>query len=213
MSTRALVVFGSSPLLAVASAIASRERGPDLVRTVALAIEHIGAFDPAEMPEASGAIEAFAAIPEAALNFARFDLWSKLKLRGLRCATLVHATATIDPTANLGENVLIGAGAIIEPGVVVGRGTIVGAGAILGAESEVRDWCWIAQGVSVGAGSSIGANSVIGTGVQFAAGTTFPGPGVVDVAGAYRGSIAPGTFISPEFPFQPARMMLFARGP
>lgn len=205
---RQLVVIGEAPLATLAGAIGIMERGTANVRVVDLTPDRVAADtldclagDPADTTDV------FAAIGLSALNYARFDLWAKLRMKGYRCATLVHPRAHVDPSAVLADNVLVGPNASIESDVHVGRGTIVGAATSLGTAAAIAPWCWLARGVVVGARASIGAHTVLGTGVQLADGTQFPGPGEIDVAGAYRGTYPAGMFLSPEFRSAGARLV------
>ena len=205
---RTLVVVGEAPLATLAATIGVADRGAQRVRIVELAPDRI-ADDPLDglARDEATAVDVFAAIGVAALNFARFDLWAKLRLKGFRCATLVHPRAFVDPSAALGDNVLIGPGAIVEPGAKIGRGTIVGSATVVGTGSEIGPWCWLAGRVAVGAGSRVGAHTVLGGGVHLADRTEFPGPGEIDVAGTYRGRFDPGTFIASGFPAPGARLV------
>jgi acetyltransferase-like isoleucine patch superfamily enzyme len=206
--TRNLVVIGEAPLATLAATIGIMERGAQHVRVVDLTPDRIAesdlaflADDPAERTDV------FAAIGLSALNYARFDLWAKLRMKGYRCATLVHPRASVDASAVLADNVLIGPNAAIEPEAHIGRGTIVGAATTVGTAAAIGPWCWIARGVVVGARASVGVHVVLGAGVQLADLAELPGPGEIDVAGTYRGAIASGTFISPEFPGSGARLV------
>jgi acetyltransferase-like isoleucine patch superfamily enzyme len=200
VSGRRLVVIGEAPIATLAAAIGVMERGTANVRVVELAPDRIATdtLDSlgADPPEAT---DVFAAIGLSALNYARFDLWARLRMKGYRCATLVHPRAHVDASAVLADNVLIGPNASIEPDVHIGRGTIVGAAASLGTATTIAPWCWLARGVVIGALASVGAHTVLGTGVQLADRTQFHGPGELDVAGAYRGTYPAGTFVSSEF--------------
>jgi acetyltransferase-like isoleucine patch superfamily enzyme len=211
MSGRRLVVIGEAPLATLAAAIGVMERGTAIVRVVELAPDSIATDTldslSADPPEAT---DVFAAIGLSALNYARFDLWAKLRMKGYRCATLVHPRAHVDPSAVLADNVLIGPNASIESDVHVGRGTIVGAAASIGTAASIAPWCWLARGVVIGALASVGAHTVLGTGVQLADRTQFQGPGEIDVAGAYRGVYPAGTFVSPEFRSGGARLVRIA---
>jgi acetyltransferase-like isoleucine patch superfamily enzyme len=206
--TRQLVVVGEAPLATLAAAIGALERGSGGVRVVELAPDQIAttdlAFLAADPPDST---DVFAAIGLSALNYARFDLWAKFKLRGYRCATLVHPHTHIDVSTALGDNVLVGPGATIEPGAHVGRGTVVGAATSVGTGATIGPWCWLARGIVIGAGANVGAHTVLGMGVQLADRTELPGPGEIDVAGTYGGRIAAGTFVSPEFRGSGARLV------
>ena len=205
---RNLVVIGEAPLATLAAAIGVMERGRARVRTVELAPDQIGDSDLAFLADdPSESTDVFAAIGLSALNYARFDLWAKLRLKGYRCATLIHPRADVDPSATLADNVLVGPNATIEPHVRVGRGTIVGAAASIGTAASIGPWDWIARGVVIGARATIGAHVVLGNGVQLADRTELSGPAEIDVAGTYRGMIPAGTFISPEFRSDAARLV------
>lgn len=200
-SPRPIVIVGQEPLVTLAAAIAAARRGADRVRTVPLTPDRIAAFDAATLAQdPPGNCDAFAAIGLSALNYARFDLWAKLRLAGYRCATLVHPAASVDPSATIGDNVLIGPNAAIEPGSSIGAGTIIHAGALVGTSSRIGAWCWLARGAVVGAQGAVGEHVVLGSGVQLHEFADLPGPAEIDVAGTYRGKFAPGTFVSPEFP-------------
>ena len=147
----------------------------------------------------------------SALNYARFDLWAKLRLQGFRCATLVHPRAFVDPSAMLADNVLVGPGAIIEPDANIGARNDRQAGAQRSARRRnVGPWCWVARRVVVGTGATVGAHVCSESGVHLADHTEFPGPGEIDVAGTYRGKFTAGTFVAPEFPVPGARLVRHA---
>ena len=198
---RKLVVIGEPPLSALAASIGAAERGVEDVRVVDLPPDRIAAssldFLADERPDQT---DVFAAIGAAALNFARFDLWARLKLTGFRATTLVHPRATVDPSAALSENVLIAAGVVIDARARVGSGTIIGAAASIGGGCVIGSWTWIASGCVIGACSSVGGHVVIGAGTHLADRSDFSGPGEISIAGKWSGRIPPGTFISNELP-------------
>ena len=207
-ANRRLVVIGEPPLATLAGAIGVMERGTAGVRVVELSPDRI-ASDPLDFlhDDPAEATDVFAAIGPSALNYARFDLWAKLRMKGYRCATLVHPRAHVEPSVSLADNVLVGPNASIESEVRIGRGTIVGAATSIGTAATIAPWCWLARGVVIGAQASIGAHTALGTGVQLADRTQFPGPGEIDVAGAYRGTYPAGPFVSPEFRTAGARLV------
>jgi len=205
---RALVVVGEAPLATLAASIGVAERGKHRVRIVDFASERSAddTLDGLALDDPSSA-DVFAAIGVGALNFERFELWTRLRLKGFRCATLVHPRAFVDPSSVLGDNVFIGPGAIVEPGAKLGRGTIVGSGAVVGTAADIGPWCWIASRAVVAHGSRLGAHSVLGEGVHLADRSQFPGPGEISVAGTYGGVFAPGLFLTEAFPNGGARMI------
>lgn len=81
---------------------------------------------------------------------------------------VVHAAASIDPSATLGDTVEIGAHAVIEAGVRIGAGTIVSANATIGTNVVVGEACLIGANVSletceIGDRVTIQAGARIGT--------------------------------------------------
>lgn len=205
---RTLVVVGEAPLATLAASIGIAERGKHRVRIIDLAPDRIADDSLDDLAhDDSASADVFAAIGVSALNFARYDLWARLRLKGFRCAALVHPRAFVDPSVVLGDNVLIGPGAVVEPGAKVGRGTIVGSAAVVGTGSEIGPWCWIASRAVIGAGAKVGAHTVLGSGVHLADSAEFAGPGEIDVAGTYRGRFEPGTFIASGFPAPGARIV------
>lgn len=205
---RLLVVIGEAPVAAQAASIGALLRGAAQVRVFELLPDQIGTTTLELLSDfPAGTIDVFAAIGPSALNYARFDLWAKLRLSGYRCATLVHPRAIVDPTVSLGDNVLVGPGAVVEPGATVGRGSIIGAASVVGASCAIAPWCWLAAGVALGAGAKVGSHTVLGPGVHILDRAEFAGPGEISIAGAYRGVMAAGTFIAPEFPQSAARLI------
>ena len=203
---RRLVIVGQEPVASLAAAIGAAARGTDRVRVVPLTPDRIADFDAGQLAsEPTDSTDAFAAIGLSALNYARYDLWAKLRLAGYRCAPLVHPAAQVDASASLGDNVLVGPMAAVEPDAALGPGSILNAGAIVGSSARIGAWCWLARGTIVGAGCAVGDHVVLGSGVELADHTIFPGPGEIDVPGAYRGSYPAGTFRAPEFP-DPVRL-------
>lgn len=208
MSESSLVIVGHGPIATLAVAIAIADRAEGRVHTISVEPQKVAEFALSMIeqypPEST---EIFAAMGPNALNFARYDLWAKLKLAGYRFATLVHHGARCDPSAKLAENVLVGAGSVVDVGADIGRGSILCSGCVVGVGAEVDQWCWLASGVVLGANLSIGPHVVLGMGVNIADGANVKGPSEIDVAGTYRGEWAPGTFISPELPMPGARLV------
>jgi UDP-3-O-[3-hydroxymyristoyl] glucosamine N-acyltransferase len=199
MTTKRLVIVGDDSIAALAQSIAARTRGGD-VSIQALPPDRIAATTLTFLSDAEpGDTEVFAAIGMSALNFARFDLWAKLRMMGYRCATLIDPNAAVDPSAVLADNVLVGAQATVGPGVKIGSGTIVHAGVHVGAHATLGKFGWLAQGVTIGASAKIGPHVVLGAGVHLADGAELGGSNEISVAGTYRGRIPYGTFIAPEF--------------
>ncbi len=201
-----LVVVGFGAALSNAVAIA-RGKGDRPVTVVEVRPQEIATFTPSDLDANSQQDEAFAAIGPSALNFARYDLWAKLRLSGFRFATLIHPAAHVDATARVGEGALIGAGALLDSEVEVGQGTLVGAGTVLCTAAQVGKWCWLSSGVTIGAVAKVGAHTVLGVGTRVSDGAELMGYSEFDAAGLLRGQYPEGTFITAEFAAPGARMV------
>ena len=147
--------------------------------------------------------EVFAAIGLEALNYARFDLWAKVRLAGFRCARLVHPAATIDPTAHVGGNCLVGAHVSIGPDVRLGEGCILNSGARIEAGTVIGSFCWIGANATLGGDTKVGAHTVFGAGVHIASGMTVGAHCEVTLPGSYDQPLAEGTFASRWFASPP----------
>lgn len=171
MSTMKLIIIGDGPALDMAVAISERMRPVGQVVIERLAPQDIASsalrcLDNRE----STATEVFAAIGLHALNYARFDLWAKLRLRGFRAATLIDPTACVISSARLAENCLIGPCASVGANATLGAGTVVEAGAQIASGVSVGKFVWIGANASLGAGASVGQHTVISSCVTVAPG-------------------------------------------
>jgi acetyltransferase EpsM len=83
---------------------------------------------------------------------------------GADWATVVHAAATVSPSATLGAGTFVGAGAIVQTGAVIGRHVIVNSGTIVEHDVNVGDYAHLAPGSVVGGGSKIGQGTFVGLG-------------------------------------------------
>jgi acetyltransferase EpsM len=81
-------------------------------------------------------------------------------------ATIVHATASVSPSAHLGPGCFVGAGAVVQAGVVAGRHVIVNSGAIVEHDVVLGDFCHIGPAVAIGGGTRIGAGVFVGLGAR-----------------------------------------------
>lgn len=195
-----LIIFGSGALAREAESIARRTHdasslilqplAPDEISKSSL--EHLAGKDPAHT-------HVFAAIGMSALNYARFDLWAKLRLLGFKSVALVDPTATVDPSVKLQENTLFAAGVVVGADAAIGTGTIVQANACIQGGAKVGRFSWVGGGVSIGAEASIGDNHVLGPGVVIADKAMIGGQGEISMPGLYKTAIARGTFIASEF--------------
>lgn len=141
----------------------------------------------------------FAAVDQSALNYARFDLYGRLRLGGRKFRSLVHPAAVVDATVQIGENCWIGPGAVVEDGVKLGHNTFVGTGALVLGGAELAAHAWIGAGARVGHGARIGTHTVLGADVRIAAGMTIGRHCSIESPGDYATPIADRTFVDPLF--------------
>ena len=79
-------------------------------------------------------------------------------------ATLVHATATVSPSAVLGAGAVVLAGAVINAGARIGTHAIVNSAAVVEHDVVVGPFAHLGPGVVVGGGATIGAATHVGLG-------------------------------------------------
>lgn len=147
-----------------------------------------------------GGAKVFVAVDSNALNYARLEVYGRLRLLGFKYDTLIHPSAIVDCSARIGENCWIGAGAIIGPSVRVGHNTFIGAGSRVELGAAIGAHTWVGAGAAIGRGVSIGTHAVIGDEVKIGALVSVGRHCVVDVPGHYTATLADGMFIDALFP-------------
>lgn len=159
----------------------------------------IAGADLADLAGREGDDRVFVAVDQSALNYARFDLYGRLRLAGYRFRTLVHETAIVDPSAQIGENCWVGPGAIVASRAVIGNNTFVGAGAMVDAAAQLASNVWVGSGARVGADSRVGNHSVVGADVRVGNAIEVGRHCSIETPGHYVESLADRTFIDPLF--------------
>jgi acetyltransferase EpsM len=81
-------------------------------------------------------------------------------------ATVVHAAASVSPSATVGAGVVIGAGAIVQAGASIGGHAIVNSGAIVEHDVVLGAHVHLAPGAVVGGGTTIGDGAFVGLGAR-----------------------------------------------
>jgi acetyltransferase EpsM len=116
-------------------------------------------------------------------NPRRLELAAEWDARGVRWATLKHATAVVMPSAEVGEGTVVFPHALVNTGTRVGRHVIVNSGALIEHDSVVEDGVSISPGVSMGGRVRIARGAFISTGATLAPRITI-GAGTIVGAGA-----------------------------
>lgn len=85
---------------------------------------------------------------------------------GARCrfATLVHATAIVDPSVTLGAGTVVFAGAIVQPDTRLGAHVIVNTAASIDHDCVVGDAAHVAPGTRLAGGVTLGDEVFLGIG-------------------------------------------------
>jgi sugar O-acyltransferase (sialic acid O-acetyltransferase NeuD family) len=93
----------------------------------------------------------------------RYDIYQKLKSKGLKPYNVIHPTATISPSAVLGEGCQVMAGALVGVRVRMGDACIINTAASIDHESILGNGVHLAPGVTTAGLIEIGHFSFIGT--------------------------------------------------
>lgn len=200
MSTSRLVIVGDGAVFKLAAAIAAKTRPSGTVGLISLRPDQIAASQLEFLDsETAASTDVFAAIGMHALNYARFDLWAKIRLKGFRCASLVHPTACVESTVRVADNCLVGPFVSIGPDATVERGSVLLSHSSVASDARVGAFGWLAKGAAVGAGAQIGSHVLLGEGVRIADGVLVGDNCELTIEGSYRSDVAGGTFADPAF--------------
>src|SRR3990172_3240340 len=170
------------------------------IRTVELAMEDMATLQETVLhSHPAGATRVFAAFDSTALNFARLDLLSRLRLLGYRADTFVHPSAFVDATATIAENCYIAEGAVVGPRARIAYNCFLGAGARLGHQVQVQHSCWIEAGVTCGDGCGVGMHSILGLGVIVGHGVKIGNYCGLEVPAHHDTDVSDRTYFHPQF--------------
>ena len=177
------------------------------IRALELEVDEIAALaDSALAPFPPEKFRIFAAIDSTALNFARLDLFTRLRLRGYRAATFIHPSARIDSSAQVAENCFIAEGATIGPKARIAYNCHVGAGTTIGFMAELQPSCWLDAGVLCGDRCSIGTHSIVGPGTVIGHGVKVGSHCALEVRGHHASDVPGRTYMHPLFD-RPVRIL------
>jgi acetyltransferase EpsM len=111
---------------------------------------------------------------------------------GTDWATIIHATASVSPSARLGAGTVVGAGAIVQAGAVAGRHVIVNSGAILEHDVTLGDFTHVGPGAAIGGGTRIGAGVFVGLGARVRDHITVGDGATIGMGAVVVADVAPG---------------------
>ena len=143
-------------------------------KVLATSLEGLGAKIIADKPLI------FAAIGD---NARRMALLDEARAMGLGCATLVHPSAVLSPSASIGEGSVVVAGAVVNADSRVGPGCIVNTACSLDHDNDLAAGVQICPGVHAAGNVQFGEQAFVGTGAAIIPGIKIGARAVV-AAGA-----------------------------
>lgn len=102
----------------------------------------------------------------------RVSKFNEFKQRNIQIPTIIHPSASLEPSITLGEGNQIMQGAILGSNVVIGDNCIINSGCIISHDAIIGNNVHIAPGAIIGGGVTIKDNSLIGMGCTIFLGLT-----------------------------------------
>jgi acetyltransferase EpsM len=134
-------------------------------RTVALAgVPHLG--DDARIAELAAEHDFVLGLGTVGVSPARRRLVERALAAGARFASVIHAAASVAPSAELAPGAVILAGAVVGPGAQIGPHAVVNTGAIVEHDCKIGELAQIAPGAVLGGGVRIGEEAFVGLGAK-----------------------------------------------
>ena len=118
-------------------------------------------------------------------------------LREASAPPIIHATASVSPSAMLGRGAFVGPAAVVNARARIGRGAIVNSGAVIEHDCVLGAFCHVAPGAALGGRAGVGRDALVGLnasvlpGVQIGEAATV-GAGAVAVSDVADGATAIG---------------------
>jgi len=120
----------------------------------------------------------------------REEVYSRLKARGVRLATVVDPSAIVIDTATLGEGVVVTAHCLVASQAVLGANVALNVQAIIGHDIRLGAHSVVSSMVNVGGACVVGERSYLGMGVQIKQGLTIGRDVIVGMGSVVYDSIA-----------------------
>jgi acetyltransferase EpsM len=96
----------------------------------------------------------------------RRQIVARYAQHGARWARVIHATASVSPTASLAEGAIVLAGAVVNPSAVIGAHSAVNSGAVIEHDVKIGEFVFVAPGAIIGGGVQIGDDCFLGLGCR-----------------------------------------------
>jgi sugar O-acyltransferase (sialic acid O-acetyltransferase NeuD family) len=123
-------------------------------------------------------------------NRARAAVMAQILAGGARPYSVIHAKASVAPSATIGAGCFIAGMAVVAPRAELGPAVIVNHGAVVDHDCCLGEFCHIAPNATLGGGVTIGAHALVGAGAVIL-------PGVVVGNGA---TIGAGSVVTKDVP-------------
>jgi acetyltransferase EpsM len=107
-------------------------------------------------------------------------------------ATVVHAAATVSPSARLGPGTVVGAAAVVQAEAVAGRHVIVNTGAVVEHDVVLGEFTHVGPAAAIGGGTRIGARVFIGLGARIRDHVTIGDDATIGMGAVVLGDVAAG---------------------
>jgi acetyltransferase EpsM len=107
-------------------------------------------------------------------------------------ATVVHAGASVSPSARLGPGTLVGASAVVQAGVVTGRHVLVNTAAVVEHDVVLGDFSHVGPAAAIGGGTRIGARVFVGLGARIRDHITIGDGATIGMGAVVVGDVAAG---------------------
>jgi sugar O-acyltransferase (sialic acid O-acetyltransferase NeuD family) len=142
------------------------DAGADAFDAAAGMVVGIGGIDPDGLRRRLGVLERFLETGRAA-------------------PPVVHASASVSPTADLNAGAIVLAGAVVQPDAILGRGAIVNSRALVEHDSSLGAGSHVAPGAMVLGGCTIGACVMIGAAAVILPGSEVPDDTLIPAMSRY----------------------------
>jgi sugar O-acyltransferase (sialic acid O-acetyltransferase NeuD family) len=110
-------------------------------------------------------------------------------------ATVIHATATISPTATIEEGSVVLAAAIVGPGARIGPHVVVNSGAVVEHDVTLGAFSQVGPGAAIGGATTIGEGTLVGLGASVRDHLTIGSEAVVGMGAVVVADVAVGTLV------------------